>query len=71
MKVKKLYATNKFSGWVIVEMPDGRMMKFGSVPYRKITEKDLTPFPYFQAKGKNAEEADEMLYQWYGLEKED
>ena len=36
---------------------------------RKIVKSDLTPVPYYRAKGKNADEAEAYIYKMYGLEK--
>lgn len=69
MKVKKLYDSISAPNHFVVETTEGDFFKFIAVPYRKITEKDLTPLPYFRAIGNNGKEADEWLYKTYGLEK--
>ena len=69
MKVKKLYASLNTPSHFTVEMPDGRFCKFIITPFRKITEKDLSPLPGFFPKGNNGKEAKSYFYKFYGLEK--
>lgn len=69
MKVKKLYASLNSLPYFIVEMPDGKFYKFIITPFRKVTEKDLSPLPYFIPRGNNGKEAKSYFYKFYGLEK--
>lgn len=69
MKIKKLFRAGGYTNYMIMETIDGEYKKFYISPARKISEKDLTPAPYYQAKGKNAEEAESYIYKMYGLEK--
>ena len=69
MKIKKLYNPVSSPLHLVVETTEGEFFKFIATPYRKITEKDLTPLPGFRALGNNGKEAEEYLYRFYGLEK--
>ena len=69
MIIKKMYQTQKFPYHKVVKTLDDKYMMFKIIPARQITEKDLTPVPYYAEKGKNAEEAPIYFYQMYGLEK--
>lgn len=53
----------------VVELLDGRYMKFLISPSRKIMEEDLTALPHYIAAGKKGEEAAPYMYKLYGLEK--
>jgi len=54
---------------MVVELMDGRFMRFLIVPFRKIKEADLKPLPYWQSCGNNSKEASEYFYKLYGFEK--
>lgn len=69
MKVKKLFQANSLPQYFVIETLNGDYMKFLSVPFRIIEEKELMPVPYYQAKGENAVEASPNMYLFYGLEK--
>lgn len=69
MKIKRLFNSNNYPAHMVAETVDGNFVKFLATPFRKIQENDLSPLPYYQAKGKNAEEAPDYVYKSYGLEK--
>lgn len=69
MRIKKLFWFGPYVNYMVLETVEGEYKKFYISPARKITESDLTPVPYYQAKGKNAEEAEPYIYKMYGLEK--
>lgn len=69
MKIKKLFRFGGYVNHMVLETVDGEYKKFYISPARKIVESDLTPVPYYRAKGKNAEEAESYIYKMYGLEK--
>lgn len=71
MEIKKLYKTLSEPYHMVLETLDGSFMRFYIAPFRKIAESDLTPVPYFVARGRNAEEAQDYFYKLYGLEKTD
>lgn len=70
MKVRKLFKSSSYPAHMIAETVDGNFVKFLATPFRQVQEKELFPLPYYQAKGKNVEEAPEYIYKSYGLEKE-
>lgn len=69
MRIKTLFRFGPYVNYMVLETVEGEYKKFYISPARKITESDLTPVPYYQAKGKNAEEAEPYIYKMYGLEK--
>lgn len=70
MKVKKLFKDCGLAYNHVVQLCDGRFARFLMVPFRKISEKDLTILPNYRAVGVRAEEAEDYMYRSYGLEKE-
>lgn len=69
MKVKRLLQAQSLPYHMVAELIDGRFAKFSIVPAREITDKDLTIIPYYRVVGRAAEEAQEYMYQMYGLSK--
>lgn len=69
MKVKKLFKDCGLAYRHVVQLCDGRFACFLMSPFRKISEKDLTELPHYRAVGIRAEEAEDYMYKWYGLEK--
>ena len=69
MKVKRLFKSDNFPAHMVAETIDGNFVKFLAAPFREVQEKDLSPLPYYQANGKNAEEAETYMYGVYGLER--
>ena len=69
MKIKKLYNPPSAPMHLVIETVEGKFFKFFITPFRKITEKDLSPLPGFVPKGNNSTEAFGYMYKLYGLEK--
>lgn len=69
MIVKKLYKSQKYPYHMVLEKEEGKFFKFSAAPFRKITEQDLSPLPYFRPVGRDGEEAQGYMYRAYGLEK--
>lgn len=69
MKIKKLFNSANYPAHMVAETIDGKFVKFLATPFRQVQEKDFFPLPYYQAKGKNADEAPDYVYKSYGLEK--
>ena len=69
MRIAKLMKDSGMPYNMVIEAVDGKCYMFRAAPFRKITEKDLTPLPYYQNKGKRAEEACSWMYAPYGLTK--
>lgn len=69
MKIKKLYATEKYPNVYVLETLEGEFYKFFITPYRKVTEKDLHPVPFYRPIGNMGIEARDYNYKLYGLEK--
>lgn len=70
MKVKKMFKSSNLGMRYVVQKCDGGYASFMASPFREIREEDLKRMPFFRAIGKNAEEAEEFMYNLYGLEKE-
>lgn len=71
MKVKKLYLADRFPYHMVLETLGGEFKMFRITPARQLREDDLKPVPHFQPVGRGREEASQMLYRMFGLEKED
>lgn len=69
MKVKNLYATEKYPNVYFVEIMEGEFYEFFITPFRKITENDLRPAPGYRPFGNMGAEARPYAYEVYGLEK--
>ena len=69
MKIRKLYNPPSSPMHMVVETVEGRFLKFFITPFRKITEKDLSPLPGFVPNGNNGTEAFDYMYRFYGFEK--
>lgn len=69
MKIRKLYAAQKFPQYMVIETMKGEMKRFQVIPVRHIKESDLMPLPHFRPVGKNGEEAQAYMYKMYGLTK--
>ena len=69
MIVEKLYKSQKYPYHMVLEKEKGKFFKFSAAPFRKITEQDLSPLPYFRPVGRDGEEAPGYMYRAYGLEK--
>lgn len=69
MKIKKLYATEKYPNVYVLENLEGEFYKFFISPFRNITEKDLRPVLYYRPWGNMGTEAGDYIYKLYGLEK--
>ena len=69
MKVRKLYNPPSAPMHLVIETVGGEFFKFNITPFRKITEKDLSPLPAFVPIGNNGTEAYAYMYRFYGLEK--
>ena len=69
MTVAKLYASDNYPYQMVCQMHDGSYRRFLRAPIRKVVEKDLLPFPFYQAVGNNAVEAEPYMYDMYGLSK--
>lgn len=69
MLIKKLFKADCFFNLMVIETLNGEYKKFNICPFRKITEKDLSPLPYWNPAGQNGEEAESYMYRMYGLEK--
>lgn len=71
MKIKRLFAgTSAYDNTMVLETLEGEFKRFNIKPARKLKESDLIPMPFYQAKGKKAEEAEDYWLKMYGLEKE-
>lgn len=68
MKVEKMLICQAMYYYYVIKK-GGKFYKFFLVPFREITDKDLTPVPCYRERSKNSEEAPECLYKLYGLEK--
>ena len=69
MEIKKLYIARRYPYHMVLETLTGEMMKFYIAPIRHLAISDLTPVPYYNVQGNNAEEAPNYMYTIYGLEK--
>lgn len=69
MKVKKMFISN-FVNQYVVKKTDGTYARFFITPFRKLSEADLIPVPFYPEKGENAEEVSWYIYKLYGLCKE-
>lgn len=69
MEVRRLIHPRGLPAAMVCVLPDGSYMRFHAVPYRAITEDDLTPIPHFAKVARYSEEADEHTYRAYGLKK--
>lgn len=69
MEIKKLFMSNNFPQHYVLQAQDENFYRFYMTPFRHLTAADLTPMPYYQEKGENAQEAPLYLYKLYGLEK--
>lgn len=69
MTVSKLFASDNYPYQMVCQMQDGSFKRFQRTPIRVITEKDLLPFPFYQAVGNNSVEAEPYMYDIYGLNK--
>lgn len=69
MKIKKLYATEKYPNVYVLEDLNGDFYKFFISPFRNVTEKDLRPVPFYRPIGNMGTEARPYIYKLYGLEK--
>lgn len=69
MKVLKLYAANCYPNRMVVKTLDGTFHSFFITPAREIGSRDLLPMPYYIPRGNNAEEAEDYVYQMYGLQR--
>lgn len=69
MIVEKLYKSQKYPYHMVLEKEKEKFFKFSAAPFRKITEQDLSPLPYFRPVGRDGEKAPGYMYRAYGLEK--
>lgn len=56
---------------IIAELEDGSLTKFRITPFRKITDKDFTPYKSYHPRKSKGQPLPDYLYRFYGLQKND
>lgn len=71
MKINGAWYLDSLPNVAIIEKEDGVLAKFFIVPFRAITDNDLTPYSSYHPRKCSGQPLPNYLYKFYGLEKND